>query len=328
MTRSPNATPRSSLLPIFTDEHGQEHLLVLHMFSGRRRSGDCVEWADHFNQQLATWTKIRMTIVSVDTAIDPHRGNLDNGANYNLIASIASKGVFCADLGGPPCETWSGARHLDLGHRGPRPLRSASMVWGIPHRSMRELRQAATGSRLMLNSLSIDLRVVERGGVSLMEHPDYPPNEEYASVWRSPIHRQIVMAMPGSHELHIQQWRYGSETVKPTLLRVLGMKKSQAIATMRRNELSNVSYPTSTLGGKAETGGFKTAAAKEYPPQMCRLLVDLIYSHAVSEIRSQRTCTVSYSELTPTEYAWLTSVLHAGSFKTKECWLPDYQPSV
>lgn len=328
MTRSPHATPRSSLLPIFTDEHGQEHLLVLHMFSGRRRSGDCVEWADHFNQQLATWTKIRITIVSVDTAIDPHRGNLDNGANYNLIASIASKGVFCADLGGPPCETWSGARHLDLGHRGPRPLRSAIMVWGIPHRSMRELRQAATGSRLMLNSLSIDLRVVERGGVSLMEHPDYPPNEEYASVWRSPIHRQIVMAMPGSHELHIQQWRYGSETVKPTLLRVLGMRKSQAIATMRRNELSNVSYPTSTLGGKAETGGFKTAAAKEYPPQMCRLLVDLIYSHAVSEIRSQRTCTVSYSELTPTEYAWLTSVLHAGSFKTKECWLPDYQPSV
>lgn len=190
-TRVPNKCgPRQ---PIFVDENGQSHVLALHLFSGRRRTGDCVDWADKFSRELEQWSQVRITVISVDTAIHPEFGNLDNG-NYTLITSMAAKGIFGADLSGPPCETWSGARHLDLGHRGPRPLRSASLSWGIPHRSLRELVQVGTGSRLMLNSLHLDVIVVDQGGVSVMEHPDCPWDPEYASVWRFQVHRRVIMA--------------------------------------------------------------------------------------------------------------------------------------
>ena len=239
------------------------------------------------------------------------------------------QGAFLGgDSSGPPCETWSGARHLDLGHRGPRPLRSASLSWGIPHRSLRELVQVGTGSRLMLNSLYLDLIIVDQGGISLMEHPDCPWDPEFASVWRSKIHRQVIMARQLAHELHVQQWRYGSDTVKPTLLRTVGVNGGQAKAALQRNVLADARYPTSTLGGKAATGEFKTAAANEYPTHFCKLLMDLVQSHVASEIRAKRTRTVSHPLLTQAELAWLRSLTEAGSFKTKDRWLPDYQPGV
>lgn len=327
-TQWPSKCGPRQLMPIYVDENGQSHVLVLHLFSGRRRTGDCVDWAEKFNVELEKWAQVRITMISVDTAIHPEFGNLDNGANYTLITSIAAKGIFGADLSGPPCETWSGARHLDLGHRGPRPLRSASLSWGIPYRSLRELVQVGTGSRLMLNSLYLDLIIVDQGGISLMEHPDCPWDPEFASVWRSKIHRQVIMARQFAHELHVQQWRYGADTVKPTLLRTVGVNGGQAKAALQRNVLADARYPTSTLGGKAATGEFKTAAAKEYPTHFCKLLMDLVQSHVASEIRAKRTRTVSHSLLTQAELAWLRSLTEAGSFKTKDRWLPDYQPGV
>lgn len=326
--QSPNRCGPRPPLPIYVDENGQSHVLVLHLFSGRRRTGDCVDWAEKFNQELAQWSQVRITVISVDTAIHPELGNLDNGANYNLVASIAAKGVFGADLSGPPCETWSGARHLDLGHRGPRPLRSADMSWGIPYRSHRELLQVGTGSRLMLNSMYLDLIITDQGGVSLMEHPDCPWDPEFASVWRSKVHRQVIMARPLAMELHVQQWRYGADTVKPTLLRAIGLQGGQAKAALQRNVLATACYPTDTLGGRTATGGFKTAAAKEYPTQFCKLLMDLLKSHVASAVRAKMTRTVSHSVLTQAEHAWLHSLVEASAFKTKASWLPDYQPGV
>ncbi len=47
---------------------------------------------------------------------------------------LARAGVFAVSLGGPPCETWSAARHLELeSGKGPRPLRSAMSSWGLTH---------------------------------------------------------------------------------------------------------------------------------------------------------------------------------------------------
>ena len=327
-TRCPVSTSVDPILPIYIDSKGTSRILILHLFSGRRRAGDCVEWAEYFNRSLAEWTAFRLTVVSVDTAIHPEYGNLDDGANYDRIVNLAGRGIFAADLAGPPCETWSGARHLDLGRRGPRPLRSALMTWGIPHRSCRELQQLATGSRLMLNSIRVDLAVTDNGGMSLMEHPDFPKDPSHASVWRSALHRQVVMAMPQSCELHIQQCRYGAETVKPTILRVVGADVKKAKSVLWKNVLPDVKYPTKTLGGKTDSGVFRTAAAKEYPVQMCRLLVDLIHTHAVGLIRSQKTRTVCHSDLHPDEVLWLNAMMEAGSLQTRDCWLPDYQPDV
>eukprot|EP00959_Pyramimonas_sp_CCMP1952_P164839 3445432-Pyramimonas_sp.AAC.1 len=50
-------------------------------------------------------------------------------------------------IAGPPCETWSSARHLPVpedapgGRRPPRPLRSAQHSWGLGHLNTREREQ-------------------------------------------------------------------------------------------------------------------------------------------------------------------------------------------
>lgn len=108
----------------------------------------------------------------------------------------------------------------------------------------------------------------------------------------------------------------------------MGLNGGQAKAALQRNVLVDACYPTNTLGGKAATGEFKTAAAKEYPTQFCRLLMDLVQSHVAGEIRAKRTRTVSHSVLIQAESAWLSALMEAGSFKTKDHWLPDYQPAV
>ncbi len=88
---------------------------------------------------------------SVDTAVHPEHGNLSAGQNLDLLLRLASEGLFCLCISGPPCETWSAARHNkleDTKRRAPRPLRSASKPWGLSQLTMRELKQLTTGSHI------------------------------------------------------------------------------------------------------------------------------------------------------------------------------------
>ena len=73
---------------------------------------------------MAVGVTIRM--VSLDTAVHPDLGNLANGENYDHVRRLAQGGHLAGVLAGPPCETWSAARHILLDDgAGPRPLRSA-----------------------------------------------------------------------------------------------------------------------------------------------------------------------------------------------------------
>ena len=77
---------------------------------------------------------------------------------------------------GPPCETWSAARHIqpDAPGHWPRPLRSAKMPWGLPDLSCKELRQLGMGTRLYLHSTVAEFYVYSGGGSTLKEHPKGP----------------------------------------------------------------------------------------------------------------------------------------------------------
>eukprot|EP00435_Cladocopium_sp_Y103_P024998 s4736_g6.t1 len=203
-------------------EGGKPVIWLLHMFSGRRRRGDCHWWLTHIGEKVLPGFSIRM--ISVDTAIDAVHGDLSQGRNPDLILRMAKRGLFAASLTGPPCETFSAARGLQAGEvDGPRPLRSIQFPWCLPVLSARELRQCDTGSELLLNSLSIEVSIVAASGGALMEHPEEPVAEDKISVWRLAFHREWCMALRDACRHHFNQWLYGAAGVKPTCLRALNL---------------------------------------------------------------------------------------------------------
>ena len=320
-------SPRPRGVPVVVSDDGTETMYLLHLFSGRRRHGDVgtylhETWAKYFGD-----TKIRVVLLSVDTAVHAVHGNLDEGPAFDALLAAAQLGAFALSLGGPPCETWSAARHLELPDaKGPRPLRSCAAAWGLPNLTMREIKQLQMGSRLMLHQLRVDAEVVLRGGAAMKEHPGTPRDPSYASVWRTDIHRSLMMQLVEAHELRIQQWRYGALSPKPTVIRTLGIRHMGQV--FRACEDPTASYPQEILGGRDSSGGFKTAAAKEYPPRLCLALTEAAVNGLHDRYRQEGLHRLSGSLLPPRAQKWLKEMEEASAHFCTETFLPDYQPAV
>ena len=84
LSRHLRTTPNSNNgVPVVVEPDGSRCLYVLHMFSGRRRDGDCHYW---IHKVLgAYFPGFRVKIFSVDTAIHEKCGNLASGENFNFV---------------------------------------------------------------------------------------------------------------------------------------------------------------------------------------------------------------------------------------------------
>jgi hypothetical protein len=206
-----------------------------------------------------------------------------------------------------------------------RDLRSAQRAWGLEYLTHQELHQLATGSALMLSNLKIEITVVLNGGASMLEHPDIPECQDYASVWRTPIQHRLCRAAPGHQRIHIQQWKYGSKAVKPTLIRVMGLPASAAI--LHGQALPGLTKPEQHLSGRdAETGQFRTACAKEYPEGLCKALVTTLFQGLARRRRAEGLAVQPLSQLGERDIQWLTLVTHLSDTNFVSDFLPDYQP--
>eukprot|EP00959_Pyramimonas_sp_CCMP1952_P200856 4200929-Pyramimonas_sp.AAC.1 len=82
---------------------------------------------------------INIVVLSVDVANRHVHGDLTVESTVRLWILLLRSGRVAAILAGPPCETWSAARHLPIpanapgGARPPRPLRSKDVLWGFGH---------------------------------------------------------------------------------------------------------------------------------------------------------------------------------------------------
>ena len=315
-------------VPILEFDDGRRCLVVFHLFSGRRRSGDCHDW---YHQLVSSYfCGIDVLVCGIDTAIDPQLCDLAQGPHLDTIYSLAAQGVPAICLAGPPCETWTAARHLDLpdpARRGPRPLRSAQQPWAIPYLSLRELLQVSMGTRLMLGCHKIELLTFLGGGASIKEHPATPRPPDFASVWRTDLHRNIVMSAPGAQHVLVEQWKYGAASVKPTHLSILGLPPSGR--SLRASELPNLERPTTTLHGvDPASGQFRTAKAKEYPSGLCRALVVVTLSGLRRRVADEGWNIIRHSQLGEREKAWLRDVSRCTNEAHATTFLPDYQPLV
>ena len=197
-------------------------ILILHLFSGRRRVGDCHWWMQHLAAKI--FPEMPVVMVSVDTAIDSVYGDLSCGSNFGRVLGMIKRGAVAGSLTGPPCETFSAARGIQLDTPfGPRPLRTSEMPWCLHDRSDRELRQCATGAELLLNSLQLECSVVVAGGGTITEHPAEPNDSDKVSVWRLRCHREWCMKLPSAAIHRIEHWLFGAVGVKPTFLRAINL---------------------------------------------------------------------------------------------------------
>eukprot|EP00438_Fugacium_kawagutii_P033128 Skav217300 [mRNA] locus=scaffold1466:225258:230210:+ [translate_table: standard] len=270
--------PSTSPTPLFASISQRPCFLVCHLFSGRRRTGD-------FHDALHAWGERRgyeVRILSMDTAVSEWYGDLLTTApSWRQLVRLYQNGWVAATLCGPPCETYTEARHnpppADLdpaqARRWPRPLRSCLEIFGLEGLSMRELKQLDYGTMFVLNMLSLAGGHLGRGGCFVMEHPGPPSQPDRASIWSLAL-TQLYRRHPDCGFHVLSQWRWGARACKPTGFLTVGVPQFWKV--MWQFHLPEAQRPDSVAIGVDSSGRFKTTVLKEYPPQLCRALAESI----------------------------------------------------
>ena len=254
---------------------------VIHLYAGRRRDADFHYYMSKLIADCPNAWANHITVISLDTAIDSSM-NIHSERLWSWLLTTAKEGRILGFLLGPPCETWSSARH-ELTYdeagallRGPRPLRHAEACWGILGLCLRELKQLSVGSCLLLRGLWLCIPIALTGGAVMLEHPAPPLQEERPSIFRTGLVTLLLREGWLFRRHTFQQWRHGSKGVKPTTLLFANNRIPDVLAEFA---LSGIERPTGALIGRNESGKFKTEVAKEYPSNLCSCFATAIWRH-------------------------------------------------
>ena len=200
---------------------------------------------------------------------------------WGFLINLAREGRILGLLQGPPCETWTAARHQQSvdsegrALRGPRPLRSTQELWGLALLSCKELEQIYVGNVLLLKGILLACLVTISGGATFLEHPAMPFQDEISSIWRLGLLCLLHRPPYGPfRRVSAEQWRFGSCGVKPTTFLYSNSNLPRALEVCAD---ASATRPTSHLIGRNSDGTFKTAKAKEYPAQLNRAFAQAIF---------------------------------------------------
>jgi hypothetical protein len=237
--------------------------VVLHAYAGRRRRGDIEWYMDSLSSQFHDHI---IVTASVDIVIDSQFGDIAKAETRDYWLSHIKSGHVIAFIGGPPCNTWSKARNIDLGEfHGPRVVRSPDAPWGLPSLRLGELRQVMLGTLLLGFAFECMAALAICTGAGLLEHPRDPEHPDYVSIWRLPILR-LLLNLPRMRLISLSQGLFGAPSPKPTTFLVLGMATLEM--NLHRHRLSG-HLPQGCSIGKDSSGNYRTAPLKEYPPSLC-----------------------------------------------------------
>eukprot|EP00438_Fugacium_kawagutii_P008314 Skav206337 [mRNA] locus=scaffold1420:477431:479494:- [translate_table: standard] len=178
---------RMSLLRLPDERTG---VIVLHLFSGFRRSSD---FHAHLQRYLQD-KNLEAFVLSLDTAVSPYYGDLRRTEpTWAKIQECFDHGLIAATLSGAPCETWSEARYQEgpPDSHWPRPLRTADRPYGIDGLTWGEYQQTQQGSEFYLQSMEALAGHICSGGFFVAEHPALPRAADRPSTWRTPLTRLL-----------------------------------------------------------------------------------------------------------------------------------------
>ena len=240
--------------------------IFLHIFSGRRREGDLQFYMEKLFDQFCPDGTI-LCVVSVDLMINQQWGNVRLQATQQFWLQGLRAGWVCGALCGPPCETWSQARHVqEVPHtmRGPRPLRDSDNLWGFDSLNLREAQQVAIGNELLLFTIELLYALACAAGFGVIEHPKEPDDPAKPSIWRLAIMKLLVQ-FPGVEVIDLAQGLLGAHSLKPT--RLLALNLPMLRGHLRAHQVTP-DLPKRSAIGKADDGTWRTSPLKEYPPAM------------------------------------------------------------
>ena len=135
-------------------------------------------------------------------------GTWAGSATLAALAELCEDGMVDAVIGGPPCSTFSRARHRP---GGPRPVRlRGRWIWGLPGLADWEKRRVEEANVLIFNLMTLAEACHRCGGSFLFEHPQDPGREPYASLW-STNEMQQLEARTGAVRTLIDQCMLGGK---------------------------------------------------------------------------------------------------------------------
>ena len=238
--------------------------IVLHAYAGRRRRGD-IEW--YMSALAKKHPDFIILTASVDIVIDSQYGDIAKVETREFWLTHIMSGHVVAFIGGPPCNTWSKARNIELADcHGPRVVRSPEAPWGLLSLRLGELRQVMLGTLLLGFAFEYLAALATRSGAGLLEHPKDPERPDYVSIWRLAILR-MLLTLPNMRLVSVSQGLFGAPSPKPTTFLVLGLK---TLETELHRHLLTGQLPSGTSIGKDDSGNYRTAPLKEYPPALCQ----------------------------------------------------------
>ena len=245
------------------------------MFSGRRREGDIQFYLESlFRQGCPDGTTLH--VVSLDVVIDETWGNVRCERSKQFWLRGVEQGWILGALCGPPCETWSQARFATLAseHKGPRPLRSAFELWGLPSLSLKEVAQVAVGNELLLFAIELLFVLAIHSGFGILEHPAEPADPSRPSIWRLPLMR-LRSCFSSVRVFDFAQGLLGAATPKPTSLLALNLP-SLPKDTRAHHVCSDL--PRRSAIGLSDKGHWNISPLKEYPPALNRAMASAVCS--------------------------------------------------
>ena len=119
-------------------------------------------------------------------------------------------------------------------------------------------------------AFSLFVELLGAGGFALIEHPAVPSRVRAPSIWKL-SHVQWLLRSPAVTSRTFKQSVHGQIAAKPTtflLLRLDGISKYLYSFQGHSVPLARVQQ----LHGRNASGAWNTAAAKEYPPSLCRAI--------------------------------------------------------
>ena len=247
---------------------------VVHFFAGRRRPGDLQSAIESLRPRHG----VLLHVLSLDLIYGASGDLLQREARRKWL-HIFHAGLVLAFWSGPPCESWSAARHNQIIGVRVRPIRSAKFPWALPSLSVREIRQILVANLLMMLSLLCFVLQSCWGHHGMLEHPAPSKFEDRASIWRTVLWNAIKCS--GCSELLVHQGHFGAKSPKPTFL---GFTPSRSWYNdmFQAGRITNV-LPTEVSIGIQDGGGFHTTSLKEYP-QALNMTLARIYDRWADEL--------------------------------------------
>ena len=152
---------------------GTKFRYILHLFSGVRRKGDL----HSILQDLQVPDGHVFFPASIDIVLCSKRGDLTSRSAQDFWLEASIRGAIAAIIGGPPCESWSIARYIEL--CGPRPIRDGMetlhQIWAKQPVRIRDLRQLHCANQFLLFMLLLAISQAASGMCCILEHPACPP---------------------------------------------------------------------------------------------------------------------------------------------------------